>query len=434
MARLYTFYLIVITQTLSLIGSRMTSIGIGIWLFNTSGNTAPLLLMAFFNELPGMLGSSLAGVFVDRWPRRQVLILADLGQAVGSLLLMLSFLSGQFQLWHLYLIVLLQGIFAIFQHPAQEATITMLVPEQHRERANAIQQMAFPLAGVVAPVLAGLVYVAAGIAGVIALDLATFLVAVVVIYLIHIPEPQQSAEGQASQGNFWREMRGGFQYLRQRPALLSLLLYSTLINFLLNGPLELAIPYMILVTGSETQMGWLMGVASLGAFSGAALIAMWGGSRPRIHTLLPSLLLTGVMFLVYGTARTPLLLGASIFLLMLPLPMSNALFISIMQVKTPPDMQGRIFSIIAQLGFVGATTSFLLTGPLVDRVLEPAVGEPLWQWVEPVVGNQPGAGIGLLLVVVGLIILTSTTLMYALPRIRRLELTLPDYEAVAVNL
>jgi MFS transporter, DHA3 family, macrolide efflux protein len=433
MARLYTFYIIVITQTLSLIGSRMTSIGIGIWLFKTSGNTAPLLLVAFFNELPGMLGSSLAGVFVDRWPRRQVLILADLGQAAGSLLLMISFLSGYFQLWHLYLIVLLQGIFAIFQHPAQEAAITMLVPEQHRERANAIQQMAFPLAGVFAPVLAGLVYVTAGIAGVIAFDLATFLVAVVAICLIHIPEPQQSAEGQASQGNFWREMRGGFQYLRQRPALLSLVLYLTLINFLLNGPLELAIPYLMLVTGSETQMGWLMGVASLGAFSGATLIAMWGGSRPRIHTLLPSLLLTGVMFLVYGTARTPLLLGASIFLLMLPLPMSNALFISILQVKTPPDMQGRIFSIVAQLGFVGATTSFLLTGPLVDRLLEPAVGDPRWQWVELLVGNQPGAGIGLLLVVVGLIILTSTTLMYALPRIRRLEVTLPDYEAVAVS-
>jgi MFS transporter, DHA3 family, macrolide efflux protein len=113
--------------------------------------------------------------------------------------------------------------------------------------------------------------------------------------------------------------------------------------------------------------------------------------------------------------------------------MSNALFISILQVKTPPDMQGRIFSIVAQLGFLGATTSFLLTGPLVDRILEPAVGDTRWQWVEPVVGNQPGAGIGLLLVVVGLVILTSTAVMYALPRIRRLELALPDYEVVAVN-
>jgi hypothetical protein len=176
-----------------------------------------------------------------------------------------------------------------------------------------------------------------------------------------------------------------------------------------------------------------MGIMSLGAFSGASLIAVWGGTRPRIHTLLPGVLLTGIMFLVYGTARTPLLLGASLFLLLLPLPISNALFISILQIKTPPDMQGRIFSIIAQLGFVGAATSFLLTGPLVDRVLEPAVATPGWRLFAPVVGSQPGAGIGLLLVVVGLIILTSTLAMYSLPRVRQLEMTLPDYQAITAN-
>jgi MFS transporter, DHA3 family, macrolide efflux protein len=115
MGKRQTFYLIVVTQTLSLIGSRMTSIGVGLWLFQRTSVTTPLLLAAFFAELPGMLGGSLAGVLVDRWERRQVLILADTGQAVGTVLLLTSILSGQFQLWHLYLIVLFQGGFAILQ-------------------------------------------------------------------------------------------------------------------------------------------------------------------------------------------------------------------------------------------------------------------------------------------------------------------------------
>ena len=55
-----------VTQTLSLIGSRMTSIGVGLWLFQRTGVTTPLLLAAFFAELSGMLGGSLAGVLVDR--------------------------------------------------------------------------------------------------------------------------------------------------------------------------------------------------------------------------------------------------------------------------------------------------------------------------------------------------------------------------------
>lgn len=425
-----TFYLIVITQTLSLIGSRMTSVGVGLWLFNQTGTATPLLLVAFFNELPGMLGSSLAGVLVDRWPRRRVLLLADAGQAAGTVLLLLSILSEAFQIWQLYLIVLLQGIFAILQQPALDATTTLLVNEAQRERANGIQQMAFPLAGVIAPVLTGLLYIWVGLGGVILVDLITFLVAISAIYFSHIPQPPTSSEGQAVQGNFWRELASGFSYLARRRSLLGLVLYVTLMNFLLNGPLDLAIPYMLKITGSETQVGGLMGVMSLGALSGAGLMSVWGGTRPRLYTLLAGYALTGLMFLGYGTARSPLGLGAALFLLMLPLPIGNTLLISILQIKTPPDMQGRIFATVLQLGFVGATTSFLLVGPLVDRLLEPAVGQPGWRWVEPLVGAQAGAGMGLLLVVTGILILLMTLALTLWAEFRRLELILPDYAVI----
>lgn len=425
-----TFYILVLTQTFSLLGSRMTSVAVGLWLFTNTGNTTPLLLAAFFTELPGMLFSGLAGVLVDRWDRRRVLVLSDAGQAAGTLLLLISFLSGRFEIWHLYLVVLVQGTFATFQSPARDAATTMLAPEAQRERANAIHQMAFPLAGVAAPLLTGALYLVIGIQGVILVDLATFLVAVGVISLLHIPRPARTTEGRLSQGSLWSEFSGSLRFLAARPALLGLVFYDTFLNFMLNGPLELAIPYLILVTGSEAQMGAIMGVISLGAFAGAALIAVWGGTRPRIHTLLPGILLSGVMFLVYGTARHPVLLAAALFLLMAPLPVGGALFTSIFQVKSPPDMQGRIFALVAQLGFLGSTASFLLTGPLVDRVLEPAVGSPAWQRVAPLVGNAPGAGIGLLQVATGLIILAVTLAVYAWPRLRRMEADLPDYAAL----
>jgi MFS family permease len=106
-SKLLTFYTLLVTQSLSLIGSRMTAVAIGIWIFNETGQTAPLLLTSFFTELPGMLGGSLAGVLVDRWNRKLVLILADAGQGIGSLLLLVSFQSGAFQLWHLYAVAFL---------------------------------------------------------------------------------------------------------------------------------------------------------------------------------------------------------------------------------------------------------------------------------------------------------------------------------------
>lgn len=404
----------------------MTTTAIGIRISVETGQAAPLLLVAFFNELPPMLLGSVAGVLVDRWNRRWVMMLADTGQALGSLLLLASFMSGSFQLWHLYVIVLLQGTFSMFQSPAEDAITSVLVVDAHRDRANALKQMSFPLAGVIAPAITGLIYPLVGIAGVVTVDMITFLIAVAVVFRTHIPQPPPSEEGKAASGGFWRELRGGLAYLGARRALLGLMIYFSILNFLLNGPLDLSIPYLIKVTGSESLTGLLLAAMNAGALVGGAAIALRRKTWKRIHVMMPAFLLTGAMFIVYGTSRTPLPLAISMFWLLFTLPLGWGLFTAMLQSKTPPDMQGRVFSVFNQLGFVASTSSFFLVGPLVDRVLEPAV-KPGWAFTA-IVGDQPGAGMGLVLVVVGGVILVMTIGTYALKAIRRIETDLPDYQ------
>jgi DHA3 family macrolide efflux protein-like MFS transporter len=424
------FYTLLATQTLSLLGSRMTSIGVGIWVFTETGKTTPLLLTSFFNELPGMLAGSLAGVVVDRWDRRRVMILADAGQAIGSILLMVSFLSGYFAVWHLYGVAFLQGMFSVFQSPAERAATTMLVPEEQRERANALKETSFPLAGVLAPVLTGLLYTGIGIAGIILVDLAKFLVAVIFLLFIRIPHPKPTEAGLATLGGFWLEALGALRYVVSRKALFVFMLFTAFINFMLNGPLDLTLPYLILLTHSEKIAGSMIGITSVGAFAGAALIAAWGGTRPRMRIILVCLLLTGVMFLFFGTFRTPIPIGISLFILFMNLPISQTMYISILQAKSPPDLQGRIFALNDQLGFIGSTTSFALTGYLVDHVVNPSVGTRAWEVFQPLVGMDAGAGIGLVEVVTGIIILVATLGVFASIHIRELEAHLPDYEIV----
>jgi MFS transporter, DHA3 family, macrolide efflux protein len=241
----------------------------------------------------------------------------------------------------------------------------------------------------------------------------TFVVAVAVVARMHIPQPATSAESRQATGSFWRELRAGLAYLWTRRALWWLVLYFTIINFLLNGPLGLNIPYLLRITGSETQTGLILTAESLGALAGGAAIAL-RGRRRRMTIILPAFVVTGLMFILYGTSWTPLLLAISLFVLLFTLPLTWGLFTSLLQVKTPPDMQGRIFSLTGQLGFAASTTSFLLTGPLVDNVLEPAA-------------STPGAGIGLLLVAVGVVIIMLTMVMFMLKSVRDIEVRLPDY-------
>jgi hypothetical protein len=139
--------------------------------------------------------------------------------------------------------------------------------------------------------------------------------------------------------------------------------------------------------------------------------------------------LSGLMYLVYGATQQPWMLAASLFLIVMPLPAGGALYVSFLQAKIPADLQGRVFAVDSQFALLGSTTSFLLTGYLVDHVLEPAVAQPGWEVVAWLVGQEAGSGIALLQIVTGVLMLASTALVWAWPSVRELEARLPDYAA-----
>lgn len=430
---LRTFYILILTQTFSLIGSRMTGFAVAIKVFNDTDQATPLTLVAFLSVLPQVISANVAGVLADRWDRRYVMMLSDAGQAVATLLLLVSFVSGAFELWHLYVLTVFRSIFDVFQGPAFDAAVTMLVPDDHRDRANAIRQLSGPSSGLVAPVLAGLLFAAVGAPGVMTIDLFTFAVAVIVVLLIRIPRPARSEEGRAAAGTMWKEAQVGFRYLWQRRALMALLLNISLVNFLLTGGMVLNTPYILRLTHSEAVLGTLMGVTSAGAVAGGLIMSAWGGTRPRIHTIMPGLVLIGVGLALYGVSRSPVTLGLSTFFMMLWVPMINASFLSVMQIKTPPDLQGRVFAALSQVSLLLMPLSYLIAGPLADRVLEPAIGSGAWDLVAPLVGRDPGAGIGLIMLCNGVLLSVTSLAVYGVPMIRHFEQTLPDYAPVGAG-
>ncbi|MBN2304866.1 MAG: MFS transporter [Anaerolineae bacterium] len=429
---LRTFYILLLTQTFSLIGSRMTGLAVGIKVYQDTDQVTPLALVAFFSALPTVLSASVAGVLADRWDRRKVMAVADAGQAVGTLILLVSFATGTFELWMLYVVAVITSVFGIFQGPAFQASVTMLVPDDHRDRANAIQQLTGPSAGVIAPILAGALFAVIGATGVMTIDLLTFGVAITVVLLVHIPRPEQTAEGAALQPDkVWKEALVGLRFLMKHRMLLALTVSATIANFLIGGAMVMNTPYILTLThNDEALLGTLLGVMSAGPVVGGILMSVWGGTRPRIHTILPGIALEGVLLVIYGVTRSPLALGVALFFLLMPIPIVNASFMSLMQLKVPPDLQGRVFSTLTQTAMLLTPLTYLLAGQLADHVFEPAVGGAHWGFVEPLVGSVPGSGMGLMMVIYGAMMLMSMSAIYALPSIRRVEAILPDYVPV----
>ncbi len=426
---LRTFYIILLTQTISLIGSRMTGLAVGIRVFKDTESVTPLAMVAFFSALPTVLSAGVAGVLADRWDRRKVMAVADAGQAAATLFLLTVFVTGVFEVWHLYVVAVVEAAFGIFQAPAFQASITMLIPDDQRDRANAIQQLTGPASGIVAPVLAGLLFAVVGAAGVMVIDLVTFLFAIVVILLVHIPRPVVTEEGQATAGlSVWKQAFVGFNYLRTKGMLLWLVFAATMANFLIGGALIYNTPYILTITGSEATLGLLLGVMSAGPLVGGIIMSVWGGTNPRIHTILPGIALEGVFLIIYGMTRSPLAMGMALFFVLFPVPIINASFMSLLQIKIPPDLQGRVFSAVLQLAMLLNPLTYLIAGPLADKVFEPAVGTASW-WpvVAPLVGTRAGSGIGLVMMIYGVLMIVVQLGMYAIPAMRRLEADLPDY-------
>jgi hypothetical protein len=216
--------------------------------------------------------------------------------------------------------------------------------------------------------------------------------------------------------------------------LLALAASATIANFLINGALIMNTPYILTLTDdNEALLGTLLGVMSAGPLVGGIIMGVWGGTRPRIHTIMPGIALEGVLLAIYGVTRHPLAMGAALFFLLMPIPIVNASFISLMQVKVPPDLQGRVFSTLVQTSMLLNPLTYLLAGPLADHIFEPAVGGAHWGIVEPLVGSKPGAGMGLMMVLYGAVMLVVMLAIYARPAIRHMEANLPDYKPVEAD-
>jgi DHA3 family macrolide efflux protein-like MFS transporter len=422
----FTFYTLLLTQTFSLIGSQMTSLALGIWIYETTGDATPLTLVAFFAFLPRVLTLGFAGVFADKYDRRYVMALADAGQAIGTIILLSVFLLGIFQLWHLYLVAVIQAVFGVFQAPAFQASITMLIPNKHRDRANAIQMLTGPLAGIIAPSFAGALYAFVGLSGVITVDLVTFLVGVIVVLLVDIPKPDKSKAAAQAGLSFWSQAFAGLRYVWESRSLFYIFCLMGINNFFIAGMMVLRTPYVLSRTNhDEIALGLIMSVASAGSIGGTILMSIWGGFRPRIHNILIGSTMMGLSLFLVGTQSNPIFIAAAACFGAIFPPIINASLISILQIKVPHDLQGRVFAAIQQMSMTLMPLSYLLVGQLADNVFEPQA-QSAWAF-SGLVGSGAGAGIGLMHLIAGAIVMIVALAFYAWPAVRHLEQILPDY-------
>lgn len=424
---LRVFLVVWLGQLVSLVGSSLTGFALGVWVYQRTGSVTQFAFIAFCNILPGVLLSPLAGALVDRWSHRRTMLLSDTGAVLSTLAIAALLLGGQLEVWHIYVMTAISSALSAFQGPAYIAATTLLVPKQHLGRASGMIQMGRAMGLLVAPVLGALLLTSVQLQGVILLDLASFLFALITLLSVRFPKTRAMAAGEARRGSLLHEIAYGWSYVVSHPGILSLILFFAAAN-LLGCILEVLVTPLVLSFASTVALGTILSTGGMGMLAGSLMMSLWGGPRRRVNGMFGFMLLCGLWMLIAGLDTSVLLVAVSAFLVFFCLPIIDGCSQVILQNKVAPEVQGRVFALSSALGAASLPLAYGVSGPLADHVFEPlmAVDGPLATSLGQFIGVGPGRGIGLMFIVVGMLTLVLTLVASRYPRLRLIEDELPD--------
>ena len=288
------FALLWVGQLISVFGDWVLLIALPFYIFDLTGSALATGAMFMAANLPRVLLGSVAGVFVDRWNRKRTMIVADLAR--GTLLLTLLTVHSAHFLWVIYLITFTQATIGQFFLPAKNAIIPSIVAKSDLIPANSLNSLSENLTRLTAPALGGALFALLGLASVVVIDSASFLVSGALIALIAVRHRAPNEEATARPRSWTalvREWGDGLRLMRRDP-IIAAIFATTGTAMIAEGFFTvLLVPFVKEVLHGDAQdFGWLASAQAIGGLVGSMLLARIGTAiRPAL--LIP---LSGLLF------------------------------------------------------------------------------------------------------------------------------------------
>lgn len=401
---LKTYIMLWSTQSISALGSGMTSYALVLWLYINSGSAFKTALLSVCSYAPYVAMSIFAGALSDKWNKKKTMLICDLIAALSTATVLVLIKTENLQVWHLYLINALNGLMNTVQQPAGEVAATLLIPKEYYQKTSGMRSFSQSLNSILTPVIATAVFSFAGIETVIIADLTTFVIAFITLWIfIRIPE---TSENEKNSESLLKSAHSGLLWLKNKPLILILILFLSCIN-LVASTYDAALPAMILSknNGGETVLGAVNTCVGIAALAGSIITTLIPAPKNRVKAICASLLIsmsTENFLLAFGNAPVIWCIGA--VLGWLNIPFMNANMDVIFRTEIPSDMQGRVYACRNTLQFFTIPVGFLLGGSLVDNVFEPLMScQSDDSLLSILFGTEKGSGAAMMFFVIGII-------------------------------
>ena len=357
-------------QSISLIGTWITRIAASWLVYRLTDSALMLGLAGFFGQIPTLVLSPVAGVYIDRWNRHHVLVVTQVLSLLQSLALGLLTLIGVITVRDVLLLQGLQGIINAFDTPARQSFVIEMVGDR-RDLANAIALNSSLVNGsrMIGPAIGGLLIAAVGEAWCFLLDAASYIAVIASLLAMRVAPVSRGADVLP----IWQALSAGFRYVAGFAPVRASLSLVALISTL-GMPYQVLMPVMAadVLGGGAHTLGLLMTSAGAGALAGTLYLA----SRQTILGLGRRI---GQAAMVFGAALMAFAVSRNFWLSLIVLPLSGAGFMvalaatnTIVQSVVPEHLRGRVMAFYTMAVLGTAPIGSLCAGLAAQRIGVPA--------------------------------------------------------------
>lgn len=354
-------------QSISLFGSMLVQYAImwHITLETRSGFVMTLSILAGF--IPSLFLSPFAGVWVDRFNRKLIIVLADSFIAIITLITALLFYFGYGSISLLLIISAFRSLGNAVHTPAVQAFIPELVPEDKLMRVQGINNGIQSSMMIIAPVLSAALLASFELFVIFFIDTITAVLGI--FTLITFVNSTRVVVPHVGKVEYFNDIKLGLNYIKTHHFLVPFFVFTAMVLFFV-APMAFLTPLQTVFNyGPEEWRLSLVEVAfASGMMIGGFSIAAWEGLKNRIHTMALSLVLMGLASIVLSLTNLFWVYLISMFIIGLSLPYYNSPAYVMIQEKVDNEYLGRVFSVMGMISSSMMPIGMLVFGPLADFI------------------------------------------------------------------
>ncbi len=363
------FLLLWTGQLISQLGDKFYMIALAWWILQKTHSPLSMGLYLMFSVLPELLIGPIAGVYIDLWSRKVILVLTDILRGVIILTIAALSIFGLLQVWHIYAATILISLCSAFFNPSTMSVIPQVVAKDQLTKANSMSQMTSGLTTIIGPLLGGTTVALTGYTLIFILNGSSYLVSAFLEMLLTIPYSPKEHKA----NKILSKMKEGFIYIRNKKVVFIILLALGIVHVFYGG-LVVAMPFLAnkLVGAGSRNLGLLEAAIGGGLIGGGIAI-----HRSRLSNLPGSILfyailimglsisLIGLTHLIKITSLIPYVI--IIFFLGTTIATASVYWRSLLQTHVPNEMTGRVFGIATTIVNISLPLSFGAFGLLLNH-------------------------------------------------------------------